>query len=453
MIRRSSFLRSATVASALALGALSLGASSTASVFAGPGRSAASSGGAMTPAVSAFPLYHRAGSMHGSDAVFSCQTTKPATCYGPDQIRHAYGIDKLGRQGVNGQGTTIVIVDAFQSPTIRHDLANFNSAFGLPAANLRIIAPQGLTPFDQADADQVGWAGEISLDVEWAHAVAPRAKIDLVLAKSDEDADIRAALGFVAAHHLGNVVSQSYGEAEQCTAVSLHRIFARMVANGTTVLASSGDDGAAQPSCDGTSWVKAASTPASDPLVTGIGGTALFADGVTGAYRYETVWNEPDLPAAGGSGFSSVFPEPAFQRQVQHSGRRSVPDVSYNAAVHEGVLVAWSSSGEGRDLFWVFGGTSSGSPQWAGLVAMANQVAHHRLGDINPALYQFGTSRAYRFLFHDVTRGNTSVTLPDAAGNAVSIGGPSAHRGWDFATGFGSPKADVLVPALAGARD
>jgi subtilase family serine protease len=455
MVRRSGFLRPAAAASVLTLGALSLAVSATAEGVAVPNRSAPSTVGVMTPAVSASPRYHRAGTTHGSDAVFPCQTATPASCYGPRQVRHAYGVDKLGRRGINGRGTTIVIVDAFQAPAIRHDLHNFNAAFGLPRARLRIIAPQGLTPFDPADGGQVGWSSEISLDVEWAHAIAPRARIDLVLARSDDDADIERALAYVAAHRLGNVVSQSYGEAEQCLAVSAlgeHRIFARMVAHGTTVFASTLDTGAAQSSCDGTSWVKAASTPASDPLVTGVGGTALFADGSTGAYHYETVWNEPGF-GAGGSGRSSVFHEPAFQRRVQHTGHRAVPDVAYNAAGAEGVLVAWSSSGAGSDMFFTVGGTSSGSPQWAGLVALANQVAHHRLGDINPVLYRLGASRAYRHLFHDVTRGNTSVTLPDAAGNAVSISGASAHRGWDFATGFGSPRADILVPALAGARD
>jgi subtilase family serine protease len=409
----------------------------------------------MTPAVGATPLHRRAGQLHGADAVFECQTTTPAQCYGPEQIRHAYGIDKLAKKGLNGRGTTIVIVDAFQSPTIRHDLANFDEAFGLPNPKLNVIAPQGLTPFDPTDDNQVGWSAEISLDVEWAHAVAPKATIDLVLAKSNDDADIARALRYVAARGLGNVVSQSYGEAEQCSTVPLaaeHRIFADMESHGTTVLASAGDEGAAEPSCDNSSWVKAASTPASDPLVTGIGGTTLYADGLTGAYQSETVWNEPEYAVAGGSGFSTVFAEPRFQRKVQHTGRRSVPDVSYNASVNEGVLVAWSASGEGEDLFFSFGGTSSGSPQWAGLVALANQAAHHRLGDLNPGLYALGTSSAYHRLFHDITKGNTSVTEQDAAGGDVVIRGSAAHSGWDAATGFGSPKADRLVPALASLR-
>jgi subtilase family serine protease len=389
--------------------------------------------------------------MKGADAVFSCQTTTPASCYGPEQIRNAYGINELGKRGINGRGSTIVIVDAFQSPTIRHDLANFDEAFGLPKAKLNIIAPQGLTPYDVNDANQVGWAGEISLDVEWAHAVAPKATIDLVLATSNDDKDLQNALEWVAKRGLGDVVSQSYGEAEQCSTVSLygqHKIFQRMNEHGTTVLASAGDEGAAEPSCDGSTWIKAASTPASDPNVTGIGGTALYADGTTGAYKYETVWNEPEYAVAGGSGFSKYFKEPRFQYRVQHTGTRTVPDVSYSAAVNEGVLVAWGSSGQGADLFWIFGGTSAGSPQWAGLVALAKQKAGHRLGNINPDLYKLGSRDQWR-LFHDIVSGNTTVTEPNADGSLVTITGVSAHRGFDFATGFGSPKANKLVPALA----
>jgi subtilase family serine protease len=183
--------------------------------------------------------------------------------------------------------------------------------------------------------------------------------------------------------------------------------------------------------------------------VTAVGGTNLSADGPSGAYESETVWNEPDFAAAGGSGFSTVFPEPAYQRTVQHSGRRAIPDVAYHAGIDDGVLVVWSTSGEGPDLLFLIGGTSAGSPQWAGLVALAAQMARHRLGDINPALYRLGSSRAYSTLFHDVTSGNTTVTEQDASGNDVTVQGSSAHRGWDPATGFGSPKANRLVPALA----
>ena len=443
-------LRTVALGTAVALGAL-VPSVASASV-AGPSPTPA---GHYTPAVGVNPHFRKVGTAKPADTIFPCETTTPATCYGPQQIRAAYGFDKLGKQGIDGRGQTIVIVDAYQAPTIRHDLALFNRGAGLPDAPLDIYAPQGLTPFDINDGNQVGWAGEISLDVEYAHAIAPKARIALVLAKSNDDPDIDAVLRWVADKKLGTVVSQSFGEAEECVlngAPELrieHKIYQRMTANGTTAIASAGDEGAAEPTCDGSSWIKAASTPASDPLVTGIGGTALYANGVTGAYQGETVWNEPDYAVAGGSGLSKVYAEPSWQKAVQRTGRRSVPDVSYSAAVNEGVLTVWSSSGLGQDAVFVFGGTSAGSPQWAGLVALAAQKAHHRLGDINPTLYALGTSKYYPALFHDITKGDTSVVEPDANGNPVPISGVPADPQWDFATGFGSPKAQYLVKALA----
>src|SRR5439155_4807026 len=149
------------------------------------------------------------------------------------------------------------------------------------------------------------------------HAVAPAAKIVLVLAKSNDDADILSATRFAVDHNVGDVISQSFGEAEQCMAPNLfkaqHKLFAKATAKGITLLASSGDQGAALPTCDNTSFFKAASTPASDPNVTGVGGTRLFANGLTGAYASESVWNEPDFASAGGGGFSVKFRAPLYQ--------------------------------------------------------------------------------------------------------------------------------------------
>jgi len=139
----------------------------------------AGSGGHRTPAIGIRPHYTVAGRVTpGVVPTFSCQLTTPANCYGPAQIRAAYGVDQLS---ADGKGTTIAIVDAFQSPTIQHDVDTFDALFNLPSVNLEQIAPQGLTPFDSGNADMVGWAGEITLDVEWAHAIAPKATIRLVL--------------------------------------------------------------------------------------------------------------------------------------------------------------------------------------------------------------------------------------------------------------------------------
>ena len=308
-------------------------------------------------------------------------------------------MDKLGKAGLNGAGRTIVIVDAFQSPTITQDLASFDTLFGLPAPKLNIIAPDGLTPFDQSSADQTSWAGEISLDVEYSHAIAPGATIDLVLAKSDQDADILSAQKFAVDHNLGDVLSQSFGEAEQCMDPTInkasHQLFQKAADEGMTVFASSADQGAALPTCDGTSFFKAVSTPASDPLVTGVGGTLLDADGTTGAYHSEQVWNEPAFNAAGGGGFSTLYRTPDFQRGL-HLHNRGVPDVAYNAGITTGVLTVWSTSGQGANLVFRFGGTSAGSPQWAGLTALADQLAHHRIGAINETLYGLAHGAAVR---------------------------------------------------------
>jgi len=413
---------------------------------------AAASGGSKAPAIGVAPHYKVVGKADPADPpIFGCQVSTPPTCYGPAQIRTAYGIDKVK---ATGAGRTIVIVDAFQSPTIRHDLALFDQTFELPGATLNIVAPDGLTPFDPNDGNQVGWAGEITLDVEWAHAVAPGAKLTLVLAKSNDDADILSATQFAVDHNLGDVISQSFGEAEQCVDPAIeraqHRMFTKATLKGITLLASSGDQGAAQPSCDGSTFIKAASSPASDPLVTGVGGTLLDADHLTGVYHSETTWNEPQFEAGTGGGFSVVYGTPVFQKNL-HLPSRGVPDVAYNAGINSGVLAAWSSSGLGQDLFFRFGGTSAGSPQWAGLVALAAQLRHARVGYLNPQVYLLSRVKpVYAALFHDITTGDNSFTGTDAAGNPVSIAGFPATRGWDPATGLGTPKANTLVPVLGG---
>jgi subtilase family serine protease len=411
---------------------------------------AAASGGSKTPSIAVAPHYRVAGKAEpGVPPTFSCQLTHPAGCYGPAQIRAAYGVDKVN---ADGAGKTIVIVDAFQSPTIQHDLDLFDQLFELPGATVNIVAPDGLTPFDQSNSNQTGWAGEITLDVEWAHAIAPAATIKLVLAKSNDDADILSATQFAVDHNLGDVISQSFGEAEQCVAPAIaraqHAMFAKATLKGITLLASSGDQGAAQPSCDGSTFIKAASSPATDPLVTAVGGTLLDADGLTGAYHSETTWNEPQIEVATGGGFSIDFPTPIFQKQLSLPSR-GVPDVAYNAGVFTGVLAVWSTSGLGANLVFRFGGTSAGSPQWAGLVALAGQLRHARVGYLNPQVYALSLVKpVYNALFHDITTGDNTFH-GEAFGDPTIQGFPAA-RGWDPATGLGTPKANRLVPVLGG---
>lgn len=410
--------------------------------------------GFVTPhAVSIHPQYIVEG-MAQPGVTFGCQkATSFIHCYGPQQIRNAYNVQAALNAGITGKGRTIVIVDAFQSPTIANDLHVFDLTFGLNDTTLNVIAPDGLTPFNQHDANQVGWAGEITLDVEWAHTIAPNATIDLVLAKSNQDADLLSATRFAVDHNLGDVISQSFGEAESCVDPTIlkqeHQVFFEATLKHITLLASSGDQGAAQPTCDGNSFIKSVSSPASDPLVTAVGGTQLFADLTTGAYQSEVAWNEPIFFAGTGGGFSTIYHKPFYQFGTAGIGQfRGVPDISYSAAINGGVLAVWSTSGAGPNRVVFFGGTSAGSPQWAGITALGSQMAHRRLGFLNLGLYILGHTRFSAQTFHDITVGNNTFTFPDANGNNVTITGFDAKKGWDASTGWGSPNVAQLLPFL-----
>ncbi len=421
--------------------------------------------------------------------LFSCQVgLSTGACYDPYQMRHAYSIDKLISAGFDGNGKTIVIVDAYQSPNIVQQLNTWNTFYGLPGLNglgnppdsslgtFTEVAPDGLTPFVAGDGNMTGWAEEISLDVLWAHAIAPGANITLVLAKTNSDADILSATKYAVDHTLGDVISQSFGENESCMDPALldeeHEVFAEATVKGITIFASTGDEGAAQQTCDGASWVRAASTPASDPLVTAVGGTELQAAGyclvslgctpasnpAPGTHLGEIAWNEgppygdfqADFTAtlATGGGFSVVYDEPSYQQGTIHGGKqRGVPDVSYNAAVLHGVLTYLNIPGVPAG-FYRFGGTSAGSPQWAAILAIADQRGGN-LGFINRALYHIGQARShYSASFFDVRSGTNSAVEFDALDNPVRVRGFNAGAGWDATTGLGTPMADQLVSYL-----
>jgi subtilase family serine protease len=441
------------VAAALAvpLAALFTGTAASASAA----HSVARNASRMTPAVGNPVSYVRLGkTLPSSSPVFSCQApesaTNPVPCYAPAQIRAAYNVPS----NLTGAGETIVIIDAFQPPDIRSDLAAFDSTFGLPNPTLNIITPQGTPPFDPSSADQSSWAGEISLDVQWSHAIAPGATIDLVLAKSDQDADILAAQRYVIRHNLGDVLSQSFGEGESCMEPSImtktHQLFAVAAAERMTVFASSGDSGAAQADCNGDgNYFLSVSTPASDPLVTGVGATHLNADFTTGAYQSETTWNNSGNPfeefGATGGGFSTIYSRPFYQAGIATHGARGVPDVAYNGDVYGGVLAVCSDCSDPATpgAVYIFGGTSAGSPQWAAITALADQAAGHRLGFLNATLYAIYHNRSlYGYAFHDVTTGTNSLDF-------TGVTGYSAGPGWDPTTGLGSPNAGHLIKLLS----
>jgi subtilase family serine protease len=384
---------------------------------------------------------------------FTCQLTTPAGCYGPDQMRQAYGVQTLLNTGHDGSGRTVVIIDAYGSPTLQADLDKFDTVWGLPAVTPTVIAPFGVDATTPDNA--AGWAQETSLDVQWVHAIAPGATIKLVVAKSNNDSDILDATQYVIDHNLGDVVSQSFGEGERCMASTdiqrQQKLFAQGVRKGITFFASSGDQGAGQPNCDGSAgYFKSASTPASDVNVTGVGGTDLIADGQTGNYVSESTWNESEIlgdAVSGGGGVSVLYGRPIWQALAAPRSRmREVPDVSYNAAIFQGVIAYWNGNA------YRFGGTSAGSPQWSAIIAIVDQMAHHRVGNINPVLYLLGSNPVTGKIFHDVADGSTN-TVPDAPEDdnwdGGFIQGYAATRGYDMATGLGSPNIGVLAPILA----
>jgi len=219
-------------------------------------------------------------------------------------------------------------------------------------------------------------------------------------------------------------------------------------ARAITLVAASGDWGAAQFTCDGGSFEKAVINPASDPLVLGAGGTALDADPLSGAYISESAWNESaDFGVAGGGGYSEVYPRPRYQRPAVSGARRGLPDVAYSAALDGGVVV-YGQGVQGAG-FYIFSGTSAGAPQCAALVAMSAQVAGHRVGAVNDSVYSAAARPDRATYFRDVTEGDNTFSFTDPSGVVTRIPGYPAAVGWDPATGIGSPIAEHLVPYLA----
>lgn len=375
---------------------------------------------------------------------------RPHPCYSPQEIRTAYGLTPLIEAGMVGTGQTIVLIESFGSPTIANDLAVFDQGYGLPdPPSLKVIAPLGAVPFDPTNSDQVSWAFETTLDVEWAHALAPGANIVVLTSPVDETEGTAGLPEFLALeryaldHHLGKIISQSFGATENTlfdapgrkVLADYSAFYTRAVAEHVTVLASAGDTGSSNQDVDRTTFFPFPTVifPASSPLVTAVGGTSLFAS-TTGEYMSETVWNNGD---AGGGGISQVFQEPLYQLLTlpraandQLARKRGIPDVSYNADGGTTILVYLSFLGQNNAGYFGIGGTSEGAPQWAGIIADLNQYAGRPLGFINPALYLIGATGGFGHIGRDITVGNNALN---------GVPGFSATKGWDPASGWGTP--------------
>ena len=346
----------------------------------------------------------------------------PSGAYTPAQIQLAYGFNNITFGGVagDGSGETIAIVDAYDDPNIQSDLNTFDSEFGLPATTVTRVNETGGTSYPASDSTG-GWELEESLDVEWAHAMAPGASIMLVEASSDSNSDLLAGVQYAAAH--ANVVSMSWGGSEFAGETAYDTQYFDQA--GVTFVASSGDDGAP------------AEWPSVSPNVLSVGGTALTL-GPGNVWSSEVGWS------GSGGGPSAYESQPSYQNGVvtQTSSARATPDVAYDADTATGFAVYDSVPYEGRSGWSEFGGTSAGAPQWSALLAIADQ-GRDQSGQ--PALNSTSPQQVMSILyanpadFHDITSGR-------------STGRPhySAGPGYDYVTGLGSPIANLIVGSLDG---
>ncbi len=449
-----------------------------------------------------------------SDVVFLGSGQTPPTeancfavgrrCFTATAMENSYNLGPLYAAGNEGQGMTIGIIDSFGNPNMASDLQVFSQQMGLPAmcGEPGVTCGAGVPTFQHVffngttivhapppDSNDPGlqtrnsWALETALDVEWAHAMAPMANIIDVTSNPAETQGVQGfpammnAEQFVVDHHLANVISQSFGSTEQNfggtqSLLNLRHAYISAAADGVTVLASTGDSGTANP---GKTPVPNPKTiefptvqwPASDPLVTAVGGTYLCTDPVTGSSVDSTdppanCQNQPSREIGwidSGGGFSSIFSAPSYQSALPAGSTpvgsmRGVPDVAFQASARTAPLVYDTAPGDASGGlacdpttgnpcsagWYVVGGTSCSAPQWAGLVAIADQIAGHGLGLINPKLYALAAGPNYSQYFYDVTTGSNQAD--------PSVPGYPATSGWDPVTGLGTPNAAKLLPAL-----
>jgi subtilase family serine protease len=408
-------------------------------------------------------------------------------CSTPRMVQVAYGIAPLLARGIDGSGETVTVLVTAPPPgatpppppseptgtpvanptgplpvyaeDLRQDVAAFDRQFALPAPRIAIV-----TSLAGAAAPWQASVQEIT-DVEVVHAVAPAAAIRVVLtpasatgSSADVIAGLLAGLRLAVSGTDVAMIDQSLGEHyfTKAQAAKLNSILAGAEARHVTVVAGSGDNGGFSGTTGGTTGggtgggtaVKEVSLPAADPLVLSVGGTELTVS-AAGGYQSETVWNGQaggfsESSGASGGGFSHLYARPAYQDGVRGiSAMRGVPDVAADADQQGGIATV--STFGAQTAVNATQGTASAAALWAGLIALADQDAHHDLGFVNPAIYRIARSASYHLAFHDITTGNNLQTMPYPGGTAGYQAGP----GWDPATGWGSPNAQFLIPLLA----
>jgi subtilase family serine protease len=345
---------------------------------------------------------------HRGDSPTPLSSTTPVG-YQPAQIQHAYGFDQIAFNGSpgDGSGQTIAIVDAFDDPSIAFDLQQFDATFGLPdPPSFRKVAQDGSSNLPAPDR---GWAVEIALDVEWAHAIAPQANLLLVEANDNFFSNLLTAVDYGAAQPGVVVVSMSFVSDEFPAETALDGHFITPAGQaGVTFVAASGDTGTI-------------SYPAASPNVLAVGGTTLTTDDA-GNYVGESGW------AGSGGGISAYEPLPDYQAGFVDGSSRANPDVAYDADPNTGFAV-YDSFNNGTAAPWEqIGGTSAGAPQWAALLAIADQGrASSGLAPLD------GPSQTLPLVY----------SLPGSDFNDIS------GQGYDTVTGLGSPVADQVVADLS----
>jgi hypothetical protein len=374
---------------------------------------------------------------HHTAAVTSKAISGP-TGTTPAQIRQAYGFSGItfsnGTVAGDGSGTTIAIVDAYNDPNVASDLDAFDKQFGAAASGPTLYQQYGAassflkvvnqTGGGSLPTSDTGWSEEIALDVEWAHAIAPGARILLVEANSSSYTDLLAGVTYAAKQPGVVAVSMSWGGSEFSGETSFDSAFQTPSGHaGVTFVVSSGDTGAP------------ASYPATSPNVLAVGGTSLYLN-ASGGISSESAWS------GSGGGISTLEPQPSYQNGVviQSSTMRTNPDVAYDADPNTG-FPEYNSYSFPSSPWQQFGGTSDAAPQWAALIAIADEGRmKNGLSSLDgrsqtlPMLYGLPASD-----FHDITTGTTTGSPSYSAG-----------PGYDLATGRGSPVANLIVAALAG---
>ena len=342
--------------------------------------------------------------------------------YLPQDIASAYDFNWAYSQNIKGNGTTIGIVDAYGDPNIQYDLGAFDNVTGLPPADLKVIY---VNSSSQSSFNN-SWSIETATDVEWAHAMAPYAKIVLLLADSSSFRAMQAAIEYAVNNKLADILSFSWGSPESgvvnSTLSSFNLDLQGATDEGISVFAASGDYGA----YDQTNALTV-NFPASSPYVTAVGGTSLYeSNGVFSQSAWGGILNGKSYGSGGG--YSSYFSRPYWQTAPSINSsitQRGVPDVALDADNNTGVLII----SEGKSF--KVGGTSIATPMWAAIGSLIDQYNGREMGLLNPMFYEISRTGDYGKVFTQITSG----------GNGYY----SAHSGWNPVTGLGTPNVSELL--------